>query len=366
MNTKISRRNFLKSSAIALGALALEGCTKNEKITRHKTTKKISLFKLAAGSCLKKSADAKALNLIVDKKPNLFVWLGDNIYADTTDMTLMKSKYNILKSNPNFQKLFKFCPNYAIWDDHDYGENNAGEEYTMKAQSQEIFLNFWEIPSNDERRQRPGIYHSQYFGNGNQSIQLIQLDNRYFRSTRTWSSKVVAPKGSTMLGETQWAWLTKELSKPSAIKIITSGIEILSTYRTQPLAIRQTWEGWDEFPDERNRLYDLIKNSKTQGVIFLSGDQHFSELNKLDNVLGYPAYELCTSSLDQGWYLPSGNNLRQGTATGNPNFGMIQVDWSKKDPEIRFQLFSAFTGKTILDYPVSLGSLYPWSSILIK
>ena len=65
-------------------------------------------------------------NFVVDYKPDLFVWLGDNIYVDTYDKPeRFEQLYGQLGANPRYQKLKAACPQLAVWDDHDYGLNDG-------------------------------------------------------------------------------------------------------------------------------------------------------------------------------------------------------------------------------------------------
>jgi alkaline phosphatase D len=100
----------------------------------------------------------------VETRPELFLFLGDNIYADTEDMEVMRAKYAQLAAQPGFQKLRETCPILATWDDHDYGENDAGAEYPKKRESQQVFLDFFGVPRDSPRRAREGVYHSEVFG----------------------------------------------------------------------------------------------------------------------------------------------------------------------------------------------------------
>ena len=84
--------------------------------------------------------------------------LGDNIYADTLDMDVMRAKYAKLAAMPGFQLLRKTCPILATWDDHDLGANDAGGDYPKKDESQKIFLDFFGDPDDSPRRHRPGVY----------------------------------------------------------------------------------------------------------------------------------------------------------------------------------------------------------------
>ena len=47
----------------------------------------------------------------------------------------------------------------VIWDDHDFGINDGGSSYPFKKEAKELYLNFWNVPKNDIRRAREGIYH---------------------------------------------------------------------------------------------------------------------------------------------------------------------------------------------------------------
>ena len=70
--------------------------------------------------------------------PRALLLLGDNAYIDdpaTPEMQLFH--YYRRQSQPEWSKLAKKVPIYAIWDDHDYGSNDAGKEYAKKEESKE-------------------------------------------------------------------------------------------------------------------------------------------------------------------------------------------------------------------------------------
>ena len=330
--SQISRRKFVSGAVVGAASLGLSPLSEARTVSSTNTN---TTLKVALGSCLRSSSSAPVLSSVVAQDPDVFIWLGDNIYGDTTNMTNLRRKYQVLGRNPRFQELWNQCPNLAIWDDHDYGRNNAGSEYPKKQESKEIFLDFWQVSPNDERRSRPGIYGSKIFENDGGSLQVILLDGRTFRSPKKWN-----PNG-TMLGEQQWSWLEEQLKQPSTNKLICSGIQVI--------ADEHGYEGWYEYPHERDRLFKLIDQLQVPGVVFASGDQHWSEITRLDGKLSYPAFDFTCSSLDQSWALPR-NSLRVGRATGRPNFGMITFDWGT-EPGINFQIFDALGG-LLEDYRV--------------
>ena len=139
-------------------------------------------FTIAFGSCNKQDLPQPLWDPIIANQPDVFIWGGDNIYADTPDMDQMEQDYAIQKSNPGYQKLISSTPVLATWDDHDYGKNDAGIEWEYKEESQQKFLDFLDVPQNNERRKREGVYHSKVFNLENGSINVILLDTRYFRS----------------------------------------------------------------------------------------------------------------------------------------------------------------------------------------
>src|SRR6185436_16239328 len=102
--------------------------------------------------CLRYSPGGTALEDIALQDPDLMVWLGDNIYADTADMSVMRGIYDSLAANPRFQELSAAATDtMAVWDDHDYGANNAGANWPAKDGAKDEFLRFWGAPPDDPR-----------------------------------------------------------------------------------------------------------------------------------------------------------------------------------------------------------------------
>src|SRR5262249_29297824 len=105
------------------------------------------LQRIAFGSCSPQNQPFPIFDAVAAAKPDMFLHLGDVIYADTQDMQVMKAKYDKLAAVPGWQKLLKTCPVFATWDDHDFGANDAGREYPRKVESQKLFLDFFNEPA---------------------------------------------------------------------------------------------------------------------------------------------------------------------------------------------------------------------------
>lgn len=328
--------------------------------------------RIAFGSCGHQDKPQPILNTIVSKAPDLFIYLGDNIYGDTKDMKVLQAKYDTLGRKPEFQKLRAAVPVLSIWDDHDFGWNDAGKEYEFKAESKEIFMDFWEVPANSERRQHPGIYGSHRFEQvikegvrdsepESRSLQIILLDTRTFRDPLKQNTKPIAegsgfknayqPDGDpnkTLLGEAQWAWLETVLSEPADLRIICSSIQFGHEYNG--------WESWTNLPAEQKRMADLIRKTEANGVLFISGDVHWGEISRRSFSDLYPIYDVTASGLTEEWYNVEPNRLRVGEAYRDNHFGMLEIDWEAKDPEIVMMIVNT-DGKTCVRHEVPLSEL---------
>ena len=306
---------------------------------------------VAFGSCLKQTRPQPVWDSVLLAKPDVFVLLGDNIYGDTRDMEKLKNKWNTFSSISSFQKVRSSSYLLGIWDDHDYGENDAGNEYPRKAESQEIFLDFLGEPKDSDRRKTPGIYDSVTLGPDGKRIQFILLDTRYFRTPLKRAAQRERGKGpyepnlsegAEILGEVQWEWLAKMLNQPAEIRIIASSIQILST--------SHGWETWGNFPKERERLLALLKKTNNSCTLILSGDRHSAEISKLEGILPYSLLDVTSSAMNQRQKPNEEENpLRVGERYFDENFGMLEIDWTGKSPSILASIRS-LSGEVILEY----------------
>ncbi len=304
-----------------------------------KASKEAALTRIAFGSCCHEDKEQPIWANVNRFAPDLFIFLGDNIYGDTEDMAVMRGKYAKLGAKPGFQTLRSKTPIIATWDDHDFGVNDGGSEYPKKAESKAEFLRFWGSPNNDPRRSREGIYTSYFYGPPGKRVQVILPDNRTFRSPLLGLTVEPADRGqyfvnpdpkATMLGAVQWEWLEAELRKPADIRIFASS--------TQVLADAPGFEAWINFQADHQRLLDLIDFAQVNGLFFISGDTHYAELSKKTDGVPYPLYDLTSSGLTQVWEYFGPNRLRVAQAPLAQNFGRLTINWDKPDPEILMEV----------------------------
>jgi alkaline phosphatase D len=290
---------------------------------------------------------------------DLFIFLGDNVYADTHDMEVMRARYDALKQSRFFQALRRKAPILATWDDHDYGTNDGGAEYPMRREAQREFLDWLDVPANSPRRAQEGIYYAQTFGPPGRQVQVILLDTRYFRSPLRLGNHGAEPSGgpyvpnsdpaATMLGARQWAWLEAELRKPADVRLIVSSIQFVSEFSGA--------EAWANLPLEKERFLELIRRTNARGVLFLSGDRHWCELSRMDGPLGYPLYDLTASAMTQRHPrgTPTPNRYRHQARTyHDANVGRLEIDWTSPAPKLTLQILDV-QGAVQIEEIVTLG-----------
>lgn len=323
-------------------------------VASAQTTNPQTLTKIAFGSCNDQRKDMEIFYKIAEEQPQLFIFLGDNVYGDTEDMQQLQNKYDTLASRPAYQKLLQTAPVIATWDDHDYGINDGGKEYPKKEESKKIFLDFFKEPANSERRTRGGIYTSYIYGEEGKRVQIIMLDCRTFRDSllfrkhpQIWGEYQRCDDSlKTMLGAAQWKWLEGELQKPADIRLIGSSTMFLVDYNG--------WEAWMNFSCESERMLSLIRRTKANGVVFLSGDIHHGEISKRNIEGQYPIYDFTSSGLTHTVWFANKNKYRVGTAFTHINYGLLNFDWDKRS--LLFELKNK-KGKTVRSQAVNFDEL---------
>jgi alkaline phosphatase D len=280
------------------------------------------LERVAMGSCNKQDLPQPLWGPIVDFRPQLWIWLGDNIYGDTHDMKELAAKYALQKSNPGYEKLLATCPVEGVWDDHDYGKNDSGFKHPRKKESQKLFLDFLDEPADSPRRKHDGIYHSRTYGPEGKKVCVILLDVRSWRPP--------PGSGGDILGEAQWRWLERTLKESDAqIHLLCSGTQFLPT--------EHRWDKWNDYPESRRRLLKMLADLKPPGTVLLSGDRHFSELMRAENPFGGPELlEMTSSGLTHFWknFPDEKNTLRLGEPYVDLSFGTLDIDWNAREIDL--------------------------------
>jgi len=304
---------------------------------------------IAFGSCLRQWKPQPVWQGILTSNPDLFIFLGDNVYTDNGPYRFQKeperieAAYRELSDVNGYQKLKQKVPILATWDDHDYGRNNSGHEYPYKEISKSFFLDFFEVPKNSPQFKRKGIYTSEIIQSEIGPVQILLLDTRTFRTELVYgdtdincpSSRLLpnADEDATILGAEQWSWFEDQLKKPVALRVIASSIQVIPE--------EHCYEKWANFPRERGRLLKLLYSKPETPVVILSGDRHLAEISRLTrNSVGDFIYEITSSGLNSAGagknevnrHRMSQDNIRED------NFGFIKISSTEGTPDIRLQV----------------------------
>jgi len=316
---------------IFIGLLISNSCKTTSYASEE--VKKITDFTIAFGSCNKHDLPNLLWDDVAAANPDVWIWGGDIIYADTDNMKELREIYDAQNEVEGYKKLKGKIPVIGSWDDHDYGLNDGGVEFSAKQDSQKELLDFLEVPEDSPRRKREGVYAMHDYNLPTGKVRVIVLDTRYFRTSLTKDTETKKrnkpnPYGEgTILGETQWQWLSETLSNSDAdFNVILSSVQFLSN--------EHGFECWGNFPHEVDTLKKMIVASKANGVLLLSGDRHISEFSRTKvEGLNYPLIDFTSSGLTHAYAKFKGepNPFRVGQVVSTESFGVLEFDFSKKE-----------------------------------
>lgn len=304
----------------------LFACEENQST---QSIKDPNVYSIGFGSCLTQERSMPIFNTIKDENYDLFLMIGDNVYGDSEREDLLELREAYDKQRQNFDNLNLNFPFEAIWDDHDYGLNDAGKEYAYKEDAKELFLDFWNIPMDDVRRSRDGLYFEWIQTIDGITVQMLFLDTRFFRDALLPTDERGAPgkerylphtdTSLTMLGVDQWNWLEEKMNIQVDHRIIVSSIQFL--------AMGHGWEAWKTLPHERQKLIDIIDQSSSDNVLILSGDRHRAGLYQLTTNSNKNIIEMTSSSLNLSFANEEeAGPLRVGPTFVQENYGEILLN----------------------------------------
>lgn len=287
-------------------------------------------FRAAFGSCSRTQVDPvqPIFEAVRAAEPDLFLWLGDHVYGDTIEPSVLAEEYRRQRNVATLEPLLASVPQLAIWDDHDFGLNNSDRTNPMREGALGVFRNYWANPAYGLEG-TPGVFFRYTYS----GVDFFFLDVRYYRDPNTDRDG----PGKTMLGAAQKAWLEDGLAKSRApFKVLVSG----GGWSTGDGPQGDTWSA---FLHERNGLFDFIRDRGIGGVVLVSGDTHAGELNciKWSERGGFDLYDLVSSPLAQlptdTWMsLVPEQRIRPVYARGT-NFGLIDFAW-QPEPTLTFTL----------------------------
>lgn len=298
-------------------------------------------LRIAFSSCLgHKAQDSDPQWAQMAERPfDLLLLLGDQHYADTTDVTVLRDQYLVYRSNGDFRRIAQRKPVYTIWDDHDYGGNDTDSTLPGKEGSLMVFKEVWPNPGFGESG-NPGVYYSFIRGD----VEFFMLDGRYYRVPKLLKNG----RNKTMLGARQLQWLKEGLSRSKAkVKIIVSGVEINGAGGK---------DSWAYYRHERKELLDFIITQKIEGVLFLSGDSHYTAAFQMKE--GF--LEITSGPLGSSPSVPPKNPYLFKTFNRGHYFSILDIDTTLPEPSIRWEVEGNLLDAMHVQEPCTLD----WKSII--
>lgn len=242
--------------------------------------------------------DSSIFEPMAKEKAAFMLWLGDAWYTRDVDYYSewgLRYRASHDRAVPVIQPFLKAMPQFGIWDDHDYGPNDIGKNYILKEASRDIWKKYWCNPSYGEDGQ--GTYTMTSWGDAD----IFLTDDRWWRSAdRTKDSVNGFPNPEKeLLGQQQMEWLKNSLLYSSAtFKIVVLGSQVLN-----PVS---PYDKWHDFSYEYEEFMNFLKEYRINGVVFLTGDRHHSEIIKVERPGTYPLFDITVSPLTSGTHVFGG------------------------------------------------------------
>lgn len=250
-----------------------------------------SSFKLMLGSCSDTTVhlDAPVYQQMAAQNADLLLMAGDNSYYydapeittskgtatadhthDWSNAEMMLRRQLKARQQGDFNTVLQNTPVLSVWDDHDFGYNNAkGGDSDSGWAGKEVAANVYRAMwNNPYTAGKSGIYYDTRQG----PAHIFMTDGRYYKGVGA---------SDTLLGSEQLNWLINGLRQSKALlKIVVFGGRMLrTTSGGERFSASEglTSEALAEYNALRDALGTVGDDEITGAVLLLSGDIHFSD-----------------------------------------------------------------------------------------
>lgn len=292
--------------------------------------------------------DPSIFGTMAKEKAAFMIWTGDEWYTREVDYY---SKWGLwyraqyARAMPQLQSFLKSMPQWAMWDDHDYGPNDIGTSYILKEESRNVFMNYFCNPSYGENGQ--GIYTMNSWAD----VDLFMLDDRWWRSADNLLDSIDGKPNpeKVVFGDQQMRWFKNAITYSTAtFKIVVTGSQVLN-----PVS---SFDKLLNFPKEYYEIMHFLELQKIEGVLFLTGDRHHSEIIKVQRPNAYPLYDITISPLTSGTHVfaenEKNNPYRVAGVDQKQNYGKFTVSGGSKDRSLKVEMIG-INGEILDSYTIS-------------
>jgi membrane-associated phospholipid phosphatase len=257
-------------------------------------------LRIAVASCAQTGSSGQVFDTIREADPDIFLQMGDFHYGNlaSNDLDRYRSLLEQVVTAPAQAALYREVPIAYVWDDHDYGGNDADSSSPSREAALAGYREM--VPS----LVAPAGPINQAFTLGRVRIVMTDL-----RSART---------PDTMMGAEQLRWFLDEIrtaSRSHALVLWVSSVPWIAPAEPG----RDDWGG---YADERDEILAAIRAASIENLVIVSGDAHMVALDDGRNSGGIPVLQ--AAALDRPGNV-RGGPYSDGTYPGGGQFGLVDV-----------------------------------------
>lgn len=226
---------------------------------------------LGATSCTRNGMPMEVMRRAGMQGVDAFLLLGDTIYADgdppaARTVAQYRDKWTENLSTEGYRALRASAGLVAIWDDHEFANNWAGETIDPELRANGAQAFFEHTPLRRPQDAPDRIWRSLRWG---ATVELFALDCRGERKPSTRLTP-----DAEYISKAQLAWLKQALAdSPARFKVILNSVPIGQYADLFQLQVDDRWEG---YPAQRAEILQYVEDQHIPGVIWLSGDFHMA------------------------------------------------------------------------------------------
>ncbi|MFM8303425.1 MAG: alkaline phosphatase D family protein [Actinomycetota bacterium] len=289
-------------------------------------------FTAVVGACSRTGSDGSVFDAMQAEDPDLVVFSGDLFYENigSNDVDAFRSAYDRALTQPAPASLLRHAPVAYLWDDHDYGPNDADRTSPSRAAARTSYRQG--VPY---ARLGPTGPATQAFTMGR--VRFIVTDERSQRSDRS------------ILGARQMRWFLDELVRASSSHALVVWVNSVPWIgKASPGA-----DGWSGYPRDRRRIADTVKSEGIDHLVMLAGDAHMVAIADGTHSAyasggggGFPLLQ--AAALDRPGSV-KGGPYSEGAIPGGGQYGVLRV--ADDGMTVRVELEGRrWDGRTLLRY----------------
>ena len=207
-------------------------------------------YTVAVGSCARVGSNGAVFDTIRELDPLLYLITGDFHYGDNgeNDIERYREVMDLTLTRPAQSALYRSTPVAYVWDDHDYGPNDADGNSPSRQAAMAAYREF--VPSYELGGPDSAVYQAFTIGR----VRYLLTDARSARDLDVDED----PGATSMLGAEQKAWFKQEIVEASRTHELVVWVNPVPWVAEA----RDGADHWGGYPAERRELADHIAHER--------------------------------------------------------------------------------------------------------